>query len=55
MLKLSTKLKTAINQDMKPNDIFFEAQEIVDTTVLPALVELNEKSIKNEKIGFIKY
>lgn len=54
MLKLSTKLKTAINQDMKPNDIFFEAQEIVDTTVLPALVELNEKINKERKNWFYK-
>jgi hypothetical protein len=39
MLKLFMKLKSEINQDMKHNDIFFETREIVDTTVLPALVE----------------
>lgn len=54
MLKLSTKLKSEINQDMKPNDIFFEAQEIVDTTVLPALVELKNKIYKDKKSWFYK-
>lgn len=54
MLKLSTKLKAEINQDMKPNDIFFETQEIVDTTVLPALVELKEKINKEKKSWFYK-
>lgn len=54
MLKLSTKLKSEINQDMKPNDIFFETQEIVDTTVLPALVELKNKIYKDKKSWFYK-
>lgn len=54
MLKLSTKLKTEIKQDMKPDDIFFEAQEIVDTTVLPALLELKEKIDKEKKSWFYK-
>lgn len=54
MLELSTKLKTEINQDMKPNDVFFETQEIVDTTVLPALVELKEKINKEKKNWFYK-
>ena len=54
MLKLSTKLKSEINQDMKPNDIFFETQEIVDTTVLPALVELKSKIYKDKKSWFYK-
>lgn len=54
MLKLSAKLKTEINQDMKINDIFFETQEIVDTTVLPALLELKEKIDKDKKSWFYK-
>lgn len=54
MLKLSAKLKTEINQDMQPSDIFFETQEIVDTTVLPALLELKEKINKDKKNWFYK-
>lgn len=54
MLKLSSKLKSEINQDMKPNDIFFETQEIVDTIVLPALMELKNKIYKDKKNWFYK-
>lgn len=54
MLKLATKLKAEINQDMNLKDVFFETQEIVDTTVLPALVELKEKINKEKKSWFYK-
>ena len=54
MLKLFMKLKSEINQDMKHNDIFFETREIIDTTVLPALVELKNKIYKDKKSWFYK-
>ena len=54
MLKLSTKLKTEINQDMNLKDVLFETQEIVDTTVLPALVELKQKINQEKKSWFYK-
>lgn len=54
MLKLSTKLKAQIDQGMKSKDIIFETQEIVDTTVLPALIELKSKINMEKKNWFYK-
>jgi len=54
MLKLSVDLRKRISDDMPIEQILQEGQEIVDTTVLPALIELNQKLNKERKDWFHK-
>lgn len=54
MLKLSKDLRNRISENMPTEQLLFEGQEIVDTTVLPALIELKEKILKEQKNWFYK-
>ncbi len=54
MLKLSTELKTKIGDNIREKDIIFETQEIVDTIVRPAIIELKQKLVMERKNWFYK-
>lgn len=54
MLKLSVDLRKRMSENMPINQILYEGQEIVNTTVLPALIELNQKLNKERKNWFHK-
>lgn len=54
MLKLSVDLRKRISDSMPVSQILHEGQELVDTTVLPALIELNEKINAERKDWFHK-
>ena len=54
MLKLSIDLRKRISDDMPIEQILFEGKEIVDTTVLPALIELKQKMRKEQRDWFHK-
>ena len=54
MLKLSVDLRKRISSDMPIEQIMFESKEIVDTTVLPALIELKQKLRKEQRDWFHK-
>ena len=54
MLKLSVDLKNKISSDMPIEQIIFEGKEIVDTTVLPALIELKQKMRQEHQNWFHK-
>lgn len=54
MLKLSVDLRKRVSDDMPIEQILFEGKEIVDTTVLPALIELKQKMRKEQRDWFHK-
>ena len=54
MLKLSVDLRKRISSDMPIEQIMFEGKELVDTTVLPTLIELKQKIRKEERDWFHK-
>lgn len=54
MLKLSTELKSRIDQKVSVAELIWESQEIVDTVVRPALIDLQQKMIKEKKEWFYK-
>lgn len=54
MLKLSINLKARIKDCRNTKEIFKEAQDLVDTTVRPALIDLNSKMQKEKKNFFYK-
>ncbi len=54
MLKLSVDLRKRISDGMTIDLILYEGQELVDTTVLPALFELNQKLNAERKGWFDK-
>lgn len=54
MLKLSTELRKRLENCKTIDDAMKESQDVVDTIVRPALIELNEKMIKEKKNWFYK-
>lgn len=54
MLKLSIDLKARIEDCRNTKEIFEETQDLVDTTVRPALIDLNSKMQKERKNFFYK-
>ena len=54
MLKLSIDLKARIKVSRNTKEIFREAQDLVDTTVRPALIDLKSKMHKERKNFFYK-
>jgi len=54
MLKLSVQMKQQIRECKTAIEVNREAQETIDTIVLPALIDLKEKMIKEEKDWFYK-
>jgi len=54
MLKLSIDLKARIKDCGNTKEIFKEAQDLVDTTVRPALIDLNSKMQKERKNFFYR-
>lgn len=54
MLKLSVDLRKRVSSDMPIEQIMFEGKELVDTTVLPALIELKQKMRKEQRDWFHK-
>lgn len=54
MLKLSVDLRKRVSNDMPIEQIMFEGKELVDTTVLPALIELKQKLRKEHRDWFHK-
>ena len=54
MLKISVELKKRLQTKTKLKEVFLESQELVDTTVLPALIDLKYKMEKDKKDWFYK-
>lgn len=54
MLKLSIDLKGRIQNSKSSDEVLFEAQELVDTTVMPALIDLKTKMEKEKKDFFYR-
>src|SRR6266542_147153 len=54
MLKLSLELKSAIKDCKSTQEVFMIGTEMVDTTVRPAIIELNHKIEKERKQWFYK-
>lgn len=54
MFKLTTDLKTMIKDSKTNKDIVREGQDMVDTIVRPALIDLNDKLEKERKNWFYK-
>lgn len=54
VLKLSTELRKKMSEDTTVEQLLFFGQEIVDTTILPALIELKQKISKERKDWFHK-
>lgn len=54
MLKLTVNLKNMIRDCTTPKEVHFEAQEMVDTTIRPALIDLKNKMLKDKKNFFFK-
>jgi len=54
MLKLSVDLKSRIKEAKTFDEVYKEAQFLVDTTVIPALIDLRQKMIREKKDWFYK-
>lgn len=54
MLKFSKDGKNAIKQCQTLDEAIFECQNIVDTSIRPVLIDLNEKIIRDKKNWFYK-
>lgn len=54
MLKLSVELRKRIRDCNTLNETFLESQDLVDTIVMPALIDLQQKMIKEKKDWFYK-
>ena len=54
MLKLSVELKNRIEEEMPIDQMLYEGQEIVNTTVRPALIDLKNKLERDRKNWFHK-
>ena len=54
MLRLSVELKSRVREGMSVVDLQRECAEIIDTTVRPTLIELNQKMLKERRNWFHK-
>ncbi len=54
MLKLSVELKKRIHECGSVDKVLFESQELIDTVVRPALIDLQEKMLRERKDWFYK-
>jgi len=54
MLKLSVELKNRIQNCSTIDEAFLESQDLIDTIVMPALIDLKQKMIKEKKAWFYK-
>lgn len=54
MLKLSVEMKSRIKECKSSKETFGESQYLVDTLVLPALIDLQQKMLKEKKDWFYK-
>ncbi len=54
MLKLSVEMRNRIKETKSLEEMHKESQYLVDTTVMPALIDLKQKMLKEEKEWFFK-
>lgn len=54
MLKLSVEFKARVAEGMSEVDLQKECREIIDTTVRPALIDLNQKLLRERRNWFYK-